>query len=171
MRFKLLVYHFFDFLFLLIRVFKDVFGLKTGHRVVGFLYDLIEHFLLLLLDFEGLYFFLFFRTFHFFLDWTFLTLLNFGLFVNDFQSAPAVEKFLHFSLKVQIFVAFDGLVVLDSVSVKFDEIADDFFWWRGGKFKLDFIVEKALGEVWRQLNFMDSSLHGGFSLYKIILFL
>lgn len=159
LRFKLLVDDFVDLDFFLLSIFEDVFGLKTGDWVAGFLYDLVEHFLMLLLDFEGLYFFIFFRTFHFFLDGTLLTLLNFSLFVHDFEGSSSVKKLFHFALKVQVFVAFNGLVVFDSVSVELDEIADDLLWWGCWKFKLDFVVENSLGKVWWQLDFMNRSLH------------
>ena len=127
MVFELLVDDFVDFDFFLFGIFEDIFGLETRESVAGFFDDLIEHFLLLLLDFKGLYFFFLFGTFHFFLDRAFLTFLCLSLFIYDFQCTTAIKKLFHFGLKVQVFVTLDGFVVLDSISVQFDQVADDLF--------------------------------------------
>jgi hypothetical protein len=123
--FELFVDDFIDFNLLLFGTFEDIFGLETGESVAGFLDDLVEHFLLLLLDFEGLNFFFLFGTFHFFLDGAFLAFLHFSLLVDDFQGAPSIKKFFHFCLKIQVLVTLDGFVVLYSICVQLDQVADD----------------------------------------------
>jgi len=114
--------------------------LGARNSVARLLDNLIEHFLLLLLYLEGLHFFMLFRTFHLFLYRTLLFLLDLSLFVDHFQGGSSVEKFFHFRLEIQVLVTFYGFVVLDSICIQFDEVANYLFGGSGRKFELDFVI-------------------------------
>lgn len=62
------------------------------------------------------------------------------LFIHDLKRSAGIEEFFHFDLEVKILMAFDGLIIFNSISVEFDKVADDLFGRGLGEFELDLIV-------------------------------
>ena len=56
----------------------------------------------------------------------------------------------HLFLEVEIFVAFDGLVIFYTFGVEFDEVANDLGRWGIGQLELYLIIEYELSEVVRK---------------------
>ena len=137
---QLLVDNFIHFSLLLLSVFKNVCGLIAGYCITSFLNNLIEHFLLFLLNFKGLHFLILFSTYHLFLHGTFIIFFFHSLPINQFQSGSSIEDLFHFGLKIEVLVAFDGFIVFDSISVQFYQVPDHLFRRIVRKFKLNLIV-------------------------------
>ena len=88
-------------------------------------------------------------TFHFFPDGTLSFLGLFLLFSEQFLLAG--EDLLHFFLEVEVLVALDGLIILDSLRVELDEIADDIAGGCIRKLEFYLVVQQTLGIVFGQL--------------------
>lgn len=156
---QLIVYDLLYWNLLLFRILQNIFCLRTCDRVICLLKYFVEHFLLLLLYFKSLNFLLFSLTSHFFLHRALFIFLNLSSFVHCLQSRSCVEQLFHFCLKIQVFVTFDWLVILHSISIKFNKIADHLFGRLIWKFKFNFVVKQSLSKVNRQLDFVHSSFH------------
>jgi hypothetical protein len=107
----------FDFLFniffFLIDAPDDLIRFLFGDIPLNPLIDLIFEFFLFLLHLECFHLFGLILTFHFFPDGALSFLWLFFLFGEEFLLAG--EDFLHFFLEVEVLVALDGLVILDSL--------------------------------------------------------